>query len=126
MNPFTTILGVFVLVRLFNKFMDAYTNSTSPINTIPTNSSVIHLPTEHTYANSNRKSNSLLHYYSNMLKLDQEREIIIDVIDNNYYEIVQEIEHNRDLGLRVDQNIHDLIAAREYMTDMCRYFGNRN
>jgi hypothetical protein len=126
MNPFTAILGVFVLVRLFNKFMDGYTNSTSPINTIPTNSSVIHLPTEHNYANSNRISNSLLHYYSSMLKLNQEREINIDVIDNNYYEIVKEIEHNRDLGLRVDQNIHDLIAAREYMTDMCRYFGNRN
>jgi hypothetical protein len=61
-----------------------------------------------------------------MLKLNQEREINIDVIDNNYYEIVQEMEHARDLGIRVDQNIHDLIAAREYMTDMCRYFGNRN
>lgn len=126
MNPFTAIVVVFVLVRLFNKFMDGYTNSTLPINTTPTISSVVHLPTEHNYANSNRISDSLLHYYSNMLKLNQEREINIDVIDNNYYEIVQEIEHNRDLGLRVDQNIHDLIAAREYMTDMCKYFGNRN
>jgi hypothetical protein len=126
MNPFTAILGVFVLVKLFNKFMDGYTNSTSPINTLTTNNSLRHVLPEHNYANCNRISDSLLHYYSSMLYLNQEREINIDVIDNNYYEIVQEIEHTRNLGLRVDLNIEDLIAAREYMTDMCRYFGNRN
>ena len=61
-----------------------------------------------------------------MLHLNQEPEINIDVIDSHYYQIVEEMEHSRDLGLRVNQNIHDIIAARQYMTDMCRYFGNRN
>ena len=126
MNPFTVILGVFVLVRLFNKFMDGYTNSPSSINTLPSNNSVKHKLPEHNYANSNRICDSLLHYYSSMLHLNQEPEINIDVIDSHYYQIVEEMEHTRDLGLRVNQNIHDLIAAREYMTDMCRYFGNRN
>lgn len=126
MNPFTVIVGVFVLVRLFIKFMDGYSHSPSPINVITTNNSVIHIRPEHNYTNSNRISDSLLHYYSSMLNLNQEPEINIDVIDNHYYQIVEEMEHTRDLGLRVNQNIHDLIAAREYMTDMCRYFGNRN
>lgn len=126
MNPFTAILGVVVLVKLFNKFMEGYTDSPSHINTIPANNSVRHRPPEHNYANSYLISGSLLHYYSSMLHLNQATEINIDVIDNNYYQIVQEMEHTRDLGLRVNQNIHDFIAAREYMTDMCRYFGNRN
>ena len=126
MSPFTAILGVVVLVRLFNKFMDGYHHSPSVINVLPINNLVIHLPPEQNYTNSNCIRDSLLHYYSSMLHLNQEREINIDVIDNNYYEIVQEMEHTRDLGLRVEQNIHDLIAAREYMTDMCRYFGNKN
>lgn len=126
MNLFTVIVGVFVLVRLFNKFIDGYKYSPSSINVLPINNLVIHLPPEHNYTNSNRISDSLLHYYSSMLHLNQEPEINIDVIDSHYYQIVEEIEHTRDLGLRVNQNIHDLIAAREYMTDMCRYFGNRN
>ena len=126
MNPFTAIVGVFVLVRLFNKFMEGYKYSPSPINVITTNNSVIHLPPVYNYTNCNRISDSLLHYYSSMLHLNQEPEINIDVIETHYYQIVEEMEHTRDLGLRVNQNIHDLIAAREYMTDMCRYFGNRN
>ncbi len=126
MSPFTAILGLIVLVKLFNKFMDGYKYSPSPINVLTTNNSVIHLPPEHNYANSNRISDSLLHYYSSMLHLNHEPEININVIDNNYYQILEEMEQTRSLGLIDDQNIHDLIAAREYMTDMCRYFGNRN
>ena len=126
MNPFTAILGVIVLVRLFNKFFDGYSHSPSPINVLPINSLVIHLPPEYNYTNCNRISDSLLHYYSSMLHLNQEPEININVIDTHYCQIIEEIEHTRDLGLKVDQNIHDLIAAREYMTDMCRYLGNRN
>ena len=126
MNPLTVILGVFVLVRLFNKFMDGYKYSPFPINVLTTNNSVRHILPEHNYTNCNRISNSLLNYYSSMLHLNQEPEININVIDTHYCQIIEEIEHTRDLGLKVDQNIHDLIAAREYMTDMCRYLGNRN
>lgn len=126
MSPFTAILGVIVLVKLFNKFMDGYTDPPSPINVLTTNNSDRHILPEHNYANCNRISDSLLHYYSSILHLNLEPEINIDVIDTHYYQILEEMEHTRDLGLGVDQNIHDLIAAREYMTDMCRYFGNRN
>lgn len=126
MSPFTVILGVFLLIRMFNKFMEGYADTPTPINTLPVNNSVRHLLPLYNYANSSRISDSLLHYYSSMLNLNQEPEINIDIIESQYYQIVEEMEHNRDLGLRVNQNIHDLIAAREYMTDMCRYFGNRN
>jgi hypothetical protein len=126
MNPFTAIVGVFVLVRLFNKFMEGYSDTPSPINTMPVNNSVKHVLPVYNYANSSPISDSLLHYYSSMLNLNQEPEINIDIIESHYYQILEEMEHTRDLGLRVNQNIHDLIAAREYMTDMCRYFGNRN
>ncbi len=126
MNAFTVILGVVVLVRLFNKFMDGYTYSSSPINELPYDNSVVHLSPESNYANGNMISVSLLRHYSSMLNLNHEPEINIDVIDNHFYQIAEEMEYTRDLGLRVDQNIHDLIAAREYMTDMCRYFGNMN
>ncbi len=126
MNPFTAILCVVVLVKLFNKFINGYNLSPSPINVLPINKLVIHIPPEHNYTNSNRICDSLLHYYSSMLHLNQEPEINIDVIDTHYYQIIEEMEHTRDLGVGVDQNIHNLIAAREYMIDMCRYFGNRN
>ena len=126
MNPFTAIVGVFVLVRLFNKFMDGYKYSPSPINVKTTNNSVIHPPPEYNYTNCNRISDSLLHYYSSMLHLNQEPEINIYIIEAHYYQIVEKMEHTRDLGLRVNQNIHDLIAARAYMTDMCRYLENKN
>lgn len=126
MNPFTIILGVFLLVRMFNKFMEGYADTQSPIKTITVNNSVRHALPVYNYANSSRINDSLLHYYSSMLNLNQEPEINIDIIEAHYYQIIDDIEHSRDLGLRVNQNIHDLIAAREYMTDMCRYFGNRN
>lgn len=126
MNPFSLILGVFVLVKLFNKFMDGYTYSPSPINVLQTDNLVIHLPPEYNYTNTNRINDSLLRYYSSMLHLNQEPEINIEVIDSHYYQIVEEMEHTRDLGFGINQNIHDLIAAREYMIDMCRYYGNKN
>ena len=126
MNPFTVILGVVVLVRLFNKFMDGYTHSKPPISELPNDNLAIHLSPESNYANGRIIKDSLLNHYSIMLHLKHEPEININVINNHYYQIVEEMEYTRDLGLRVDQNIHDLLAAREYMIDMCRYFGNRN
>lgn len=124
MNAFTAILGVFVLVRLFSKFMDGFGTKDDSEDTIQLNR--VAKSTLFNYSNENLVDTSLLSYYSNMLNLNQEPEVNLEVLDNHYYSIVQQMENDRDLGLRVNVDVHELISAHAYMTDMCRYFGNRN
>ncbi len=124
MKAFTSILGVFVLVRLFSKFMDGYGTKDDSEDTIQLNR-VAKSPLFN-YSNENLVDTSLLSYYSNMLNLNQEPEVNLEVLDNHYYRIVQQMENDRDLGLRVNIHLHELISAHAYMIDMCRYFGNRN
>ena len=124
MNPFTSILGVFVLVRLLNKFMDGYGTKDDSEDTIQLNR--VAQPPLLNYSNENIINTSLLTYYSNMLNLNYEPEVNLEVLDNHYYRIVQQMENDRDLGLRVNIDMHELNTAHAYMTDMCRYFGNRN
>ena len=124
MNAFTVILGVVVLVKLFNKFMDGYSTKDDSEDTIQLNR--VAQPPLFNYSNENIVNTSLLTYYSNMLNLNHEPEVNIEVLDNHYYRIVQQMEIDRDLGLGVNIDVHELISAHAYMTDMCRYFGNRN
>ena len=124
MNLFTAIVGVFLLVRLFNKFMDGYSSKVNSDDNIQINR-VTKSPLFN-YSNENLVDASLLSYYTNMLNLSHEPEVNLEVLDNQYYRIVQQMENDRDLGLRVNIDIHELVTAYAYMTDMCRYFGNRN
>ncbi len=124
MNPFTAIVGVFLLVRLFNKFMDGYSSKVNSDDNIQINR-VTKSPLFN-YSNENLVDDSLLSYYTNMLNLSHEPEVNIEILDNHYYRIVQQMENDRDLGLRVNIDVHELVTAYAYMTDMCRYFGNRN
>ena len=124
MNTFTVILGIFVLVRLFNKFMDGYGTVEESEDNIELNR-VAKSPLFN-YSNENLVNASLLSYYSNMLNFNHETEVNIEVLDNHYYRIVQQMENDRELGLRVNIDVRELVTAYAYMTDMCRYFGNRN
>ncbi len=124
MNPFTAIVGVFLFVRLFNKFMDGYSSKFNSDDNIQINR-VTKFPLFN-YSNENLVDDSLLSYYTNMLNLSHEPEVNLEILDNHYYRIVQQMENDRDLGLRVKIDVHELVTAYAYMTDMCRYFGNRN
>ena len=124
MNPFTAIVGVFVLVRLFNKFMEGYSSKDNAEDHIQINR-VAKSPLFN-YSNENLVDISLLSYYSNMLNLDREPEVNLEVLDNHYFRLIQQMENDRDMGLRVNIDVHELVTAYAYMTDMCRYFGNRN
>lgn len=124
MNTFTVIVGVFLLVRLFNKFMDGYSSKVNSDDNIQINR-VTKSPL-YNYSNENLVDDSLLSYYTNMLNLSHEPEVNLEILDNHYYRIVQQMENDRDLGLRVNIDVHELVTAYAYMTDMCRYFGNRN
>jgi hypothetical protein len=120
MNPFTAILGVVVLVKIFNKFMNGYNSVDNiQINRVPKSPLF-------NYSNENLVDASLLSYYTNMLNLSHEPEVNLEVLDNHYYRIVQQMENDRDLGLRFNNDVHELVTAYAYMTDMCRYFGNMN
>lgn len=124
MSPFTAILSVVVLVRLFNKFMDGYGTKDDSEDNIQLNR--VAKPPLFNYSNENLVDASLLSYYSNMLNLNQEPEVNLEVLDNHYYRIVQQMENDSNLGLRANIDVHELVTAYAYMTDMCRYFGNRN
>jgi hypothetical protein len=69
MSPFTAILGVVVLVRLFNKFMDGYGTKDDSEDNIQLNR--VAKPPLFNYSNENLVDASLLSYYSNMLNLNQ-------------------------------------------------------
>jgi hypothetical protein len=124
MNPFAAIVGVFVLVRLFNKFMDGYSSKDNSEDIIQINR--LRKSPLFNYSNENLVDDSLLSYYTNMLNLSHEPEVNLEVLDNHYYRIVQQMENDRELGLRVNIDVRELVTAYAYMTDMCRYFGNRN
>ena len=125
MNVFNVILGVFVLVKLVNKFVDGYSTKSST-NILPNHYQRRNQPVLYNYSNGNTINHSLLAYYKKLLNLIDEPEINLEIVDMHYYSIFDEIEHARDLGLRTNVDFQELIAAREYMCDMCRYFGNRN
>jgi hypothetical protein len=124
MNPFTAIVGVFVLVRLFNKFMDGYSSKDNSEDIIQINR--LRKSPLFNYSNENLVDDSLLSYYTNMLNLSHEPEVNLEILDNHYHRIVQQMENDRELGLRVNIDVRELVTAYAYMTDMCRYFGNRN
>lgn len=125
MNVFNVILGVFVLVKLVNKFVDGY-SSKNTTNILTNHNQRRIQPVLYNYSNGNTINLSLLVYYKKLLNLIDEPEINLEIVDIHYYSIFDEIEHARDLGLRTNVDFQELIAAREYMCDMCRYFGNRN
>ena len=125
MNVFNVILGVFVLAKLINKFIDGYSLKNSS-NILPNHYQRRIQPVLYNYSNGNTINLSLLVYYKKLLNLIDEPEINVEIVDMHYYSIFDEIEHARDLGLRTNIDFQELIAAREYMCDMCRYFGNRN
>jgi hypothetical protein len=125
MNVFNVILGVFVLAKLINKFIDGYSLKNSS-NILPNHYQRRIQPVLYNYSNGNTINLSLLVYYKKLLNLIDEPEINLEIVDIHYYSIFDEIEHARDLGLRTNVDFQELIAAREYMCDMCRYYGNRN
>ena len=125
MNVFNVILGVFVLAKLVNKFVDGY-SSKNTTNILTNHNHRRIQPVLYNYSNGNTINLSLLVYYKKLLNLIDEPEINLEIVDIHYYSIFDEIEHARDLGLRTNVDFQELIAAREYMCDMCRYFGNRN
>ena len=125
MNVFNVILGVFVLAKLVNKFVDGYSSKNSS-NILPIHYQRRIQPILYNYSNGNTINLSLIVYYKKLLNLIDEPEINLEIVDMHYYSIFDEIEHARDLGLRTNVDFQELISAREYMCDMCRYFGNRN
>jgi len=126
MNIFNLIIGVFVLARLIGKFLEGYGSNASPMPTQSNNTRRITKPILYNYSNELTINASLLSYYTKMLNLNNEPEINFDVVNNHYYSIFEEIEDARDLGHRINIDFQELISAREYMCDMCRYYGNRN
>jgi hypothetical protein len=126
MNIFNLIIGVFVLARLIGKFLEGYGSNTSPMPNQSNNTRRITKPILYNYSNELTINASLLSYYTKMLNLNNEPEINFDVVNNHYYSIFEEIEDARDLGHRINIDFQELISAREYMCDMCRYYGNRN
>ena len=126
MNIFNLIIGVFVLAKLIGKFLEGYGSNSSPMPNQSNNTRRITKPILYNYSNELTINASLLSYYTKMLNLNNEPEINFDVVNNHYYSIFEEIEDARDLGHRINIDFEELISAREYMCDMCRYYGNRN
>jgi hypothetical protein len=126
MNIFNLIIGVFVLAKLIGKFLEGYGSNSSSMPNQSNNTRRITKPILYNYSNELTINASLLSYYTKMLNLNNEPEINFDVVNNHYYSIFEEIEDARDLGHRINIDFQELISAREYMCDMCRYYGNRN
>ena len=126
MNIFNLIIGVFVLARLIGKFLKGYGSNASPMPNQSNNTRRITKPILYNYSNERTIHASLLSYYTKMLNLNNEPEINFDIVNNHYYSKFEEIEDVRDLGHRINIDFQELISAREYMCDMCRYYGNRN
>jgi hypothetical protein len=126
MNIFNLIIGVFLLARLIGKFLEGYGSNASPMPNQSNNTRRITKPILYNYSNELTINASLLSYYTKMLNLNNEPEINFDLVNNHYYSIFEEIEDARDLGHRINIDFQELISAREYMCDMCRYYGNKN
>lgn len=78
------------------------------------------------YSNERYVNGSLRNYYQNLLDLSEAKEINPEVIYNHYYNKLNEVEESFDDKKIKDTIGLDLIAAREYIHDLCRYIGNKN
>jgi hypothetical protein len=135
MSPFSIIFGIYGLYKLLSIINEKNIEKEKPLaysEIINTHLSEIHeqLPLfshpKYNYINGIIIHDSLLNYYSDLLQLNEEPEINLDVIYDHFQNQTEQLENAQNLGLMQESKIYDLIAAREYMYDMCRYFGNKN
>ena len=135
MSPFSIIFGIYGLYKLFNIINERNNEKETPLvyseitknqlSNIQNHSKLISTP-KYNYINGIIIHDSLLNYYSGLLQLNDEPQINLDVIYIHFLNKTEQLENAQNLGLIQECNINELVAAREYMYDMCRYFGNRN
>lgn len=125
------VFGLFSLVSLFNKTNDKETPKA--YSEIPKNKytyyhghATLRIFPTYNYTNGVFIHDSLFNYYKGLLSLNEVRIINHDVIYDHFLYKIESLETAENLGLSQNYDIHDLIAAREYMYDLCSYFGNKN
>lgn len=125
------IFGLIKLASMLNKTSDkelpiAYSKITRVEDEFHHKHSNITILPRYNYSNGVYIQNSLLNYYKELLNLNEVPRIDLDVISDHFQNKIEGIDKAENLGLSINHNINDLIAAREYMYDLCSYFGNRN
>lgn len=123
------ILAVYLVIRLFKKFIDGYTEKDSPTPPTPKLAKPRKVP-KYNYCNDRLVEGHLGAHYINELGIKDkaviDSEFDLEIVDYYYYQIVQEMENAKEQGLRLHYNVHDLITAKAYLTDRCRFLGNGN
>ena len=135
MSPLSIFFGIYGLYKLFNIINESNIEKETPLvyseitktqlSDIQNQIKLISTP-KYNYINGIIIHDSLLNYYSDLLQLNDEPQINLDVIYVHFLNKTEQLENAQNLGLIQENNINELVAAREYMYDMCRYFGNRN
>jgi hypothetical protein len=135
MNPINILIGIYGLYKLISLLTESKLGNELPIAYSEItkvkdefdheHSNIIILPS-YNYSNGVYIQGSLLNYYKELLNLNKVPKIDLDVIYDHFENKIESIDNAKNLGLSINYNINDLIAAREYMFDLCKYFGNRN
>ena len=131
METIKYIILLIVVLKLIKNLLDGYNEpKANPKNEKPIDvhqNRIIPIEQMVNYCNEKAICGSLKSHYEHLLFLKNESQINPDVIYKHYYDVMVELERESEYDLQVKRSeANDVIAAKEYLHDLCRYYGNRN
>lgn len=131
MESLKYIILLVVVLKLIKNLLDGYNEpKVKPENAKPIDiyhNRIIPIDQMVNYSNEKAISGSLKSHYEHLLSLKNELQINPDVIYKHYYDVMVELERESEYDLQLKKTeANDVIAAKEYLHDLCRYYGNRN
>lgn len=128
------IILLFVVLKLIKNLLDGYNEPKQKIeepivqeaNNSKSNVQLIPIDQMVNYNNEKAIAGSLKSHYEELLSLRKVPEINPDVLYDHYYEIIEELKIKGEYNFEIGSHAYDVSAAKEYLHDLCRYYGNRN
>lgn len=132
-----TIKYIFLLIlvlKLIKNLLDGYNEPKQKIeepiaqevNNSKSSAQLIPIDQMINYSNEKAVAGSLKLHYEELLSLRKVPEINPDVLYDHYYEVMEELKIKGEYNFEIGSHANDVSAAKEYLHDLCRYYGNRN
>lgn len=134
METLKYIFLLIVVLKLIKNLLDGYNEPKQKmekpivLGSQDSESSIQIIPIDKMVNFSNEKviAGSLKSHYEDLLSLKRAPEINPDVLYDHYYEVMEELKIKGEYSFEIGSYANDVSAAKEYLHDLCRYYGNRN
>ena len=130
MESLKYIILLVVVLKLIKNLLDGYNEPREKLENIKPidiyHNRIILIDQMVNYSNEKAIAGSLKSHYEHLLSLKRESEINPDVLYDHYYEIMEELKIKGEYKFEIGSHANDVSAAKEYLHDLCRYYGNSN